>query len=145
MDLAFGTNVREHYYRIGRLAGLEADRLTHAVRSILVRADGAVDANQERRPLAAVPADHFAGDIELRSFPDGKTASAPNGVMLTEATRLMQSGREIGHLSGVEIDPQSGEIVSIVGRHHWWTPKLHLRAAGLDFSVPGEIRVGGKH
>jgi len=145
MDLAFGTNVREHYYRIGRLAGLEADGRTHAVSSIVVSADGAASGGAEKRPLAAVPADHFDGDIELRSFPErAATTTAPGGLMmLTHSTRLMREGHEIGHLAGVEIDPTTGEIVSIVGRHHWWTPRLHLKAAGLDFSVPGEIRVKG--
>ena len=141
MDLAFGTNVREHYYRIGRLAGLEADGQTHAVRSIVVSADGAANGTEERRPLSAVPADHFDGDIELR--PErATTTTAPDGLMmLTHATRLMREGHEIGHLAGVEIDPTTGEIVAIIGRHHWWTPRLHLKASGLDFSVPGEIRV----
>ncbi len=143
MDLAFGTNVREHYYQIGRLAGLEADRLTHAVRSILV-SNGAGDARAEKRPLAAVPADHFDGDIELRTCPDNVTPAAPERLlMLTDHTRLVREGRDIGHLAGVEINPDTGEIVSIVGRHHWWSPRLHLKASGLDFTVPGEIRVGG--
>ena len=143
MDLAFGTNVREHFYNIGWLAGLEADKLTHTVRSILVSPDGPA-ARPEKRPLAAVPADHFDGDIELRTCPEG-TAPTPQDrmLMLTDATRLMREGREIGHLAGVEINADTGEIVSIVGRHHWWTPRLHLKASGLDFTVPGEIRVAG--
>jgi hypothetical protein len=141
MDLAFGTNVRERFYSIGRLTGLEADRMTHAVRSILVRSEE-TGTNAERRPLAAVPADHFAGDIDLRSFPDGKANPSPtDAVMLTDTTRLMREGKEIGHLAGVEIDPETGQIVSVVGRHHWWTPRVHLDASGLDFTVPGEIRI----
>jgi hypothetical protein len=141
MDLAFGTNVREHFYTIGRLAGLEADRMTHAVRNILVKPDSDSGTTEERRPLAAVPADHFDGDIDLRSFPEGKTTPAADGVMLTDATRLMCDGKEIGHLAGVEIDPETGQIVSVIGRHHWWTPRLHLEGSTLDFTVPGEIRV----
>jgi hypothetical protein len=141
MDLAFGTNVKEHYQPIGRLAGLEADRRTHAVRSLLVSENGAPDV-AEKRPLSAVPADHFDGDIELRGFPDELGASATDGVvMLTGSTRLMREGHEIGHLEGVEIDPATGQIVSIIGRHHWWTPRMHLQATHLDFTVPGEIRV----
>ena len=141
MDLAFGTNVKEHFYSIGRLTGLEADRSTHAVRCILVTEDGAADA-AEKRPLAAVPADHFDGDIELRGFPDEMAGGGADGtVMLTGATRLMKSGHEIGHLSGVEIDPSTGQIVSVVGKGHWWAPRVHLQAAELDFTVPGEIRM----
>ena len=66
MDLAFGSNVREHFYNIGRLSGLEADSLTRAVRSILVSADGAQADAAQRRPFAAVQAEHMDGDIELR-------------------------------------------------------------------------------
>jgi hypothetical protein len=142
MDLAFGTNVREHYYSIGRLAGLEADARTHAVRAIVVSENGAADIGAQKRPLAAVPADHFDGDIELRAFSSGAPPGGHDGMMmLTDATRLMREGREIGHLASVEIDPATGEIVSVMGRHHWWTRRLHLKAAGLDFTVPGEIRV----
>jgi hypothetical protein len=142
MELEFGANVREHFYTIGRLAGLETDRRTHEVRSILVSTDGATDTHAEKRPLAAIPADHFAGDIELRPFPeDVIERPASDAVTLTDATRLVQGGRELGHLLGVELDPATGAIVSVVGRHHWWTPRMHLKASGLDFSVPGEIRV----
>lgn len=141
MDLAFGTTVKEHFYSIGRLAGLEADRQTRAVRSILISGNGAADA-AEKRPLSAVPADHFSGDIELRAFPEQFTALSHDGtVTLTAATRLVRQGHEIGHLEGVELDPSTGAITAVTGRHHWWTPKVHLQAANLDFSVPGEIRV----
>jgi hypothetical protein len=142
MDLAFGAHVREHYYTIGRLAGLETDLNTHAVQSIVVRPDGATDLSAEKRPLAAVPADHFDGDIELRAF--ASSAAAPSRdrmMMLTGATRLVEKGKQIGLLCGVELDAASGEIVSVVGRHHWWTRQLHLKATELDFSVPGEIRI----
>jgi hypothetical protein len=140
MDLAFGTNVREHFYSIGRLSGLETDRLTHTVRSILVSPHGTLD-DAEKRPLASVPSDHFDGDIELRGFADAGAAAPDGAVTLTDATRLMQKGHEIGHLAGVEIDPATGQITAVVGRQHWWRPRLRLKAAALDFSVPGEIRV----
>lgn len=143
MDLAFGTNVREHGYGIGRLAGIEADRRTHTVRNIIVSADGTIGSHTERRPLVAVPADHFDGDIVLRAFPVAEKPFAPHEMlMLTDATRVMRGGRQIGRVTGVELSPETGEIVAIVGRQHWWTPRFHLQAPGLDFSVPGEIRVG---
>jgi sporulation protein YlmC with PRC-barrel domain len=143
MDLSFGTNVREHGYSIGRLVGIEADRRTRAVRNIIISATGTVDSAAERRPLIAVPADHFDGDIVLRAVPAAEETFAPSeGLMLTSETRLVRGGRQIGRLSGVELSPETGEIVAIVGRQHWWTRHLHLQAPGLDFSVPGEIRVG---
>jgi hypothetical protein len=110
------------------------------VRCILVSEDGAADA-AEKRPLAAVPADHFDGDIELRGFPDEMAGAADGTVMLSGATRLMRAGHAIGHLAGVEIDSGTGQIVSVVGKGHWWTPRVHLQAADLDFTVPGEIRM----
>ena len=58
MDVAFGTNVREHD-TIGRLAGIDVDRRTRVVRNILVSGDGTVGPQVERRPLVAVPPDHF--------------------------------------------------------------------------------------
>ena len=142
MELAFGTDVREHFYSIGRLAGLEADQQTHAIRNILVTPGKTLDDQAEKRSLAMIPGDHFSGDIDLRPIPDVPGHDAPGPVVtLTDATRLMREGREIGHLVGVEIDPATGGILTLVGQHHWWAPRLHIKASGLDFSVPGEIRV----
>lgn len=143
MDLSFGTNVREHGYGIGRLAGVEADGRTRAVRNIIVSADGTVGSHAERRPLVDVPADHFDGDIVLRGFPTtGETLAPEDMLVLTGATRVMRGGHQIGRLSGLELSPETGEIVAIVGRQHWWTRRFRLQTPALDFSVPGEIRVG---
>lgn len=143
MDLAFGTNVREHGYSIGRLAGLEADSRTRAVHNIVISSGGTIDAQSERRQLGDVPADHFDGDIVLRGFPGAEETIAPRElVVLTTATRLMRGTRQIGWLSSVELSPENGEIVAVVGQQHWWNRRLHLKAPDLDFSVPGEIRVG---
>ena len=146
MDLAFGSNVREHFYSIGRLAGLEADSFTRAVRNILVSTDGAASGQPQRRPFAAVQAEHLDGDIELRELP--ADVQAPTGgqpVILTSATPLTQDGRRIGHLTAVEIDPATGRIAAVVGRNQWWSPRLHLEAEHLDFSTSGEIRITDPH
>jgi hypothetical protein len=142
MDLAFGTHVREHFYDIGRLTGLETDQLTHAVRSIVVSPEAVSDARSVRRPFRAVLADHFGGEIELRAFPEAESVPRGNHVVtLTGNTRLTRDGHEIGRLVAVEINPSSGEIVGVTGRHHWWMPRVHLGASALDFSQPGEIQV----
>ena len=76
-------------------------------------------------------------------FPVAEQTRAPaEMLMLTDAPRVMRGGRQIGRLSGVELSPETGEIVAIVGRQHWWSRRFHLQTPGLDFSVPGEIRVG---
>jgi hypothetical protein len=142
MDLFFGANVREHGYSIGRLVGVEVNRQSHAIRNIVVSRTGAVDQGAERRPLAAVPADHFSGDIVLHAFPGAEESFAPDeAVFLTDATRVMRAEHQIGRLSGLEVAQGTGEIVSISGRQHWWNKRFQLQAPGLDFSVPGEIRV----
>jgi len=141
MDLAFGTRVREHGYSIGRLKGVEADARTRAVRNIAI-GTGASGSPVERRPLAAVPGDHFAGDIVLRALPAGAELQTPSeSRMLTDATRVVRDGRQIGRLSTVEVSPETGKIVAIAGRQRWWLPRFRLQAP-LDFSSPGEIRAG---
>ena len=144
MDLAFGTNVREHGYSIGRLAAIEADRGTRAVRNIVISTGGAIDDSAQRRQLLDVPGDHFDGDIVLRGHPATETKVAPQELLtLTDATRVMRDGRQIGWLSGVELSSETGEIVAIVGQPHWWSRRFHVQAKELDFSVPGEVRVAG--
>lgn len=142
MDLSFGTTVREHGYSVGRLVGLEADRQGHSVRHIIISASGTIDAHAERRPLVTVPADHFGGDILLRPFPVPDERFTPDEkLVLSGATRVVREGRQIGRLSGLEVAPETGEIVAIVGRQRWWSRRFHLQASELDYSVPGEIRV----
>jgi len=140
MDLAFGTNVREHGYRIGRLAGLEVDRRTRTVRNIIISDDGAMGANAEKRALAAVPMDHFDGDIVLNFEAAEQPATISDACILTAQTRVTRGSREIGRLAGVELSPETGELAAITGRQHWWTRRFHLPAAALDLSAPGELR-----
>src|SRR5262249_2251412 len=133
MDLAFGTNVREHGYRIGRLTGLELGRGTRVIRHIVISEDGAQSAQAEQRPLAAVPMDHFDGDMVLNFLEAEPQLVAGETVRLTGETRVTRGGRDIGRLSSVELSPETGEIVSITGRQHWWTRRFEIPAAGLDF------------
>jgi hypothetical protein len=142
MELLFGTNVCEHGYRIGRLAGVEVDPATRRVRGIVFSTDGDIGAHTEARPLVAVPADHFDGDINLRPFATSSGAPTPTALTLTAATRLTRAGRTIARLAGVEIAGDSGELSGVLGRAHWWSRRFHTGATGLDLSVPGEIRIG---
>jgi hypothetical protein len=142
MELLFGTNVCEHGYRIGRLAGVEVDPATRRVRAIVFSTDGEAGAHAEARPLVAVPADHFDGDINLRAFTTSSDAPTSTALTLTAATRLTRGGRIIARLAGVEIAGDSGELSGVLGRAHWWSRRFRTEAAGLDLSVPGEIRIG---
>ena len=105
MELLFGIHVREHGYRIGRLAGVEVERGTQQVRSIFFSADGDMGSHAESRPLAAVPVDHFAGDIVLRAFQASAEPTTGEPLVLSRATRLVRSGHPIGRLVGVEVSP----------------------------------------
>ena len=98
MELLFGIHVREHGYRIGRFAGVEVERGTQRVRSIFLSADGDMGSHAQTRPLAAVPVDHFAGDIVLRAFTTSADPPTEEPLLLSRATRLVRSGHPIGRL-----------------------------------------------
>jgi hypothetical protein len=140
MELLFGTHVREHGYRIGRLAGLEVERRTHEVRKIFFSANGQMGPQTETRPLAAVPVDHFTGDIALSAFPRSTDLPTTEPLLLSRATRLVRGGHPLGSLSGVEVSPDSGAVTTVVGRQHWWARRLHLEGP-FDFSTAGEVRI----
>jgi hypothetical protein len=142
MELLFGIHVREHGYRIGRLAGVEVERGTKQVRSIFLSADGEMGSHAQTRPLAAVPIDHFTGDIVLRAFPISADPTTVEPLLLSRATRLVRGGQQIGRLVGVEVSPDSGTLTGMFGRQHWWTRRLRLDGAGLDFSIRGEVHAG---
>jgi hypothetical protein len=140
MELLFGIHVREHGYRIGRLSGVEVERGTQQVRSIFLSADGEMGSHAQTRPLAAVPIDHFTGDIVLRAFPISADPTTVEPLLLSRATRLVRGGHPIGRLAGVEVSPDSGTLTGVFGRQHWWTRRLRFDGAGLDFSTRGEVR-----
>ena len=142
MELLFGTHVSEHGYRIGRLAGFEVERDTCQLRQIFFSTDGELGSHAQARPLAAVPVDHFAGDLVLRTVPTPAPATTAKPVLLSHGTRLVRSSRQIGRLAGVEVSPDTGALTAIFGRQHWWTRQFRLDRAGLDFSTPGEVRDG---
>lgn len=143
MELTFGVNVREHGDSIGRLAGVEVDRRTRIVRHIIMSPDGSLGPRVEKRPLVDVPADHFGGEIVLRGYPvSEQPLPSDDLVILTDATRVVRGGRQIGHLSGVDVSSVTGELTGVSGRQHWWTRRFHIDSPALDLTVPGEVRVG---
>ena len=107
MELLLGIHVREHGYRIGRLAGVEVERGTQQVRRIFLSADGDMGSHAQTRPLAAVPIDHFSGDIVLRAFP-------------ISAIRPRWS-----HCFSVVRHASSGAVIRSAG---WWASRCRQRA-----------------
>ena len=102
--MLFGIHVREHGYRIGRLAGVEVERATQQVRTILLSADGDIGSHAQSRPLTAVPIDHFAGDIVLRPF--AVPPIRPRRTTRSQSCDAMvRGGHQIGRLVGVEYRP----------------------------------------
>lgn len=140
MELRFGTHVLEYGYRIGRLSGVEIDPTTRAVDRIAFRTDSGSE--DETRPLAAVTVDDLSNeDIHLHLVDAVRTGPATQSVRLTDATRVVHAGRPIGQLSGVEVAADGGTLTTVFGRQHWWTRRFRFDAAGIDFSVPGELRI----
>ena len=143
MELLLGSHVREHGNRVGRLAGFELEPTDHRLRRIVFSADGELGPQAMTRPLQAVGHVHDNGEIELRVDHDmPPLAAVPDVVLLGRATRIRRDAREIGRLTGVEVNPGDRSLLRILARTHLWSRHTSLDAAGLDFSQPGEIRVG---
>lgn len=140
MQLRFGAHVLEHGYRVGRLSAVEIDPTTRAVLRIAFRHDSGSE--EETQPLVAVSVDHLGkDDIHIHLVNAGPTQPATKSVRLTDATRVVQAGRLIGQLSGVEVSADAGRLTTVFEQQHWWTRRLHFDAAGIDLSIPGEIRI----
>ena len=96
-----------------------------------------------RSEFVPVPGDVTnVGDIVLRAFTTSVDPPTGEPLLLSRATRLVRSGHQIGRLVGVEVSPDSGALTGVFGRQHWWTRRLRLDGAGLDFSSHGEVRAG---
>ena len=145
MDLTLGSHVREHGHRVGRLAGFELEPATLNIRRIIFSPDGSLGPQAMTRPLACLAA--TASGIELR--PDSDVAPLPpvaDVALLSRSTRLTRDGRDRGRLIGIAVDPDSRRLLSVSGRHHWFSPKFTAASAQLDCSQPGEIRIArGAH
>ena len=133
MELTIGSHVREHGSRIGRLAGFEIDPATRRLSQIIFSANGTLGPEALMRPLVAVSHVHDGGEIELRTDVDAGASREPQEVVLLgPATRVRQKGHDLGHLTGVEVNPADQQLVSIFGRAHWWSRPVAVDAASLD-------------
>jgi hypothetical protein len=143
MELMIGSHVREHGSRVGRLAGFELEPAGHRIRRVIVSPDGELGPQAIMRPLSHINLVHDDGELELRLNPDTSPLPAiPDVVLLSRAVRLFRGTREIGRFVGVDVNLADRGLTSVFGRHHWWSRRFSLPAAGLDCSTPGEIRAG---
>jgi hypothetical protein len=143
MELLLGSHVREHGNRVGRLAAFELEPVGLRIRRIIFSPDGELGPQAVMRPLAHINLVHEDGEIELRPNAEvAPLAAVPDVVLLSRAVRLRRAGRELGRFVGVDVNLADRSVVTVSGRHHWWSRRFTLPASGLDCSTPGEIRAG---
>lgn len=136
MELLFGCRVRIGGRGAGYLAGVEVDPGSRRVTKIIFSEDGKLGPHAHTRAIDAVRIDD--GKIVV-----GETSPSPPSAgehaLWSRAIRVRRGGRSAGHLTGVVTGAQ-GAVDSILGRHHWWTPRYRVPTADLDLSIPGELR-----
>jgi hypothetical protein len=140
MELLFGTNVREHNQRAGRLAGFEVDSATQRVHKVIFSGDGELGNHAVTRPFSSVRAD--SGAIEIQPYTPAEDGAPPTAVLLSHSTRIVRAGREVGRVTGLDVDLQTGMLEAAIGRKSWLSRRFALPASSIDLSVPGEVRTG---
>ena len=138
MELLFGTNVREYGQHVGRLAGFELDPASYQVRKVIFSSDGELGSHATMRPFESVLVE--PGDIEIRPYTPGDQPRQAGAVLLGHTARIFRNRRDIGRLSGLDLELASGNLEGVIGRRSWWTKRFRVAASGLDLSVPGEVR-----
>ena len=140
MELLFGTNVREHGHRAGRLAGFEVDPISRCVLKIIFSGDGELGGHALARPFSSVALER--GEIHIQPHTASSEHAPGEPTLLSHSARIVRSGRLIGRLAGVEVTPVTGQLAAVLGRQHWWTRRFRVEASSCDLSVPGEVRTG---
>jgi len=143
VELLFGTHVREYGQQVGRLAGFELDPTTRKVRKIIFSTDGELGNHVLMRPFASVLAE--PGEIDIRPYTPTEGAPDTDGVVIGHLARIKRGDREIGHVTGVEVTVNSGELEAVLGRKNWLSRRFRIAAKDVDLSVPGEVRTAGAH
>jgi hypothetical protein len=140
MELLLGSHVREHGTRVGRMAGFELEPAGLRVRRIIFSPDGELGPQALTRPIVSVRVVRD-GEIELDSHVDIEPMPAvPDVVLLSHRTRLRRGDREVGRLTGLDVNAVDRAVLSVFGRQHWWSRRFAFNAGTLDCSTPGEIR-----
>jgi hypothetical protein len=142
MQLLLGSHVRESDRRVGQLAGFELEADSQKIRRIVFSPDGGLGPQAHTRALALVLSGSDAGDVQIEA--DGSPPPMPpvrDVILLSAATRIRRGGHEIGRLAGIDVNASDRSLVEVFSRGHWWSRRTSLRAAAIDCSTPGEIRV----
>ena len=146
MLLTLGPHVLEHGNRVGRLAGFELEPADLRIRRIIFSPNGELGPQAMTRPLEAV-ASVRGGSIELTTAPSHALPAVSDVVLVSRSTRFSggapsTSLRASGHgrVVGVDVEPADRKVVSVFGRHHWWSRRTAITASELDCSIPGELR-----
>jgi len=143
MELLIGSHVREHGNRVGRLAGFELEPQGLRIRRLIFSSDGELSPQATMRPVAHINLVHEDGEVELRPHEGiAPLPAVPDVVLLSRAVKLRRHGRDLGRFVGVDLDLADRAVTTVFGRHHWWSRRFGLPAAGLDCSTPGEINAG---
>jgi hypothetical protein len=143
MELLIGSHVREHGNRVGRLVGFELEPAGLRIRRIIFSPAGELGPQAVMRPIAHISLVHEDGELELRPNSDMAPFPAiPDVVLLSSAVRVKRAGRELGRFVGVDVNLADRAVTTVFGRHHWWSRRFALPAAGLNCSTPGEINAG---
>lgn len=140
MELLFGTNVREYGQHAGKLAGFEIDAGTRRVRKIIFSSNGELGNHAVARPFSSVLPE--PGEIDIRPYTPSEEPSHESVVLLSHATRIVRGGREIGRLTGIDVEIGTADLQAITGRKSWLSRRFAIEATAIDLSVPGEIRAG---
>jgi hypothetical protein len=143
MELLFGTNVREYGQHVGRLAGFELDPTSHQVQKVIFSSDGELGNHATMRPFESVLVE--PGEIEIRPYTSGDQTRQAGAVLLGHTARIFRKDRDIGRLSGLDVDIAGGKLEGVIGRRSWWTKRFRVAASGLDLSVPGKVRAPATH
>lgn len=143
MDLLFGSYVREHGRRAGRLAAFELEPLGLRIRRIIFSADGELGPQIRSEPLATIHVVHEDGEVELRETLEvGPMPIVRDVLLLSRSTRIRRLGRDLGRLVGISVTPDDCALVSVFGRPRPWSRRFAVAAADVDASMAGELRVG---
>ena len=138
MELTFGSHVREHGQRVGRLAGLEFEPATRCIRRIIFSHDGELGPHVMTRPLAQIGVTRQGIEIREEVLVAALPA-VPDVMPLTRSTRVVK-GEAAARLVSVDVDPNDRRLLAVFGRRHWWTGRIRVPGADLDCATPGELR-----